>query len=65
MFSQPTGPGSWGGQLSDLYDRYQEHLYNLSKGQKVARTVKNIFRSAKTKKPLTEGKPTLYFIQKQ
>ena len=61
MFSQPIGPGSWGGQLNDLYDRYQEHLYNLSKGQKAARTVKNLFRNAKTKKPLTEGEADIIF----
>ena len=61
IFSQPTGPGSWGGQLNDLYDRYQEHLYKLSKGQKAARTVKNVFRSAKTKKPLTEGEADIIF----
>jgi hypothetical protein len=61
MFNKPIGPGSWGRQLNDLYDRYQEHLYQLSKGQKAARTVKNVFRSAKTKKPLTEGEADIIF----
>ena len=61
MFSQPIGPGSWGRQLNDLYDRYQEHLFKLSKGQKVARKFKNLFRNTKTKKPLTEGEADIIF----
>ena len=60
-FSTPTGPGSWGGQLQDLYNSYQEHLYSLSRGQKVARKFKNLFRNAKTKKPLTEGEADIIF----
>lgn len=60
-FSTPTGPGSWGGQLQDLYDSYQEHLHALSTGQKVARKFKNLFRNSKTKKPLTEGEADIIF----
>ena len=56
-----SGPGSWGRQLNDLYDRYQEHLFKLSKGQKVARKFKNLFRNTKTKKPLTEGEADIIF----
>jgi len=61
-FSTPTGPGSWGRQLSDLYDSYQEHLHALSMGQKVARKFKNLFRNSQTKKPLTEGEADRIFL---
>jgi len=60
-FSTPTGPGSWGGQLQDLYDSYQKHLHALSTGQKVARKFKNLFRNSKTQKPLTEGEADIIF----
>ena len=49
------GPGSWGRQLNQLYAEYLRHLEALTKGQKVARKIKNFFRDATTKKPLTEG----------
>lgn len=56
-----SGPGSWGKQLNELYDQYLRHLESLSKGQKVARKIKNFFRNATTKKPLTEGEADIIF----
>lgn len=50
-----SGPSSWGKQLNELYAKYLRHLESLSKGQKVARKIKNFFRNETTKKPLTEG----------
>ena len=58
-----SGPGSWGGQLNDLYDKYQEHLNALSSGQKIARKMKNIFRKGDSKKPLTEGEADHIFYE--
>lgn len=58
-----SGPGSWGTQLNDLYDKYQEHLERLSSGQKFARKMKNIFRKGDSKKPLTEGEADHIFYE--
>lgn len=55
------GPDTWGRQLNDLYDKYQKHLINLSKGQIIARKVKNMFRTGDNKKPLTEGEADRIF----
>jgi hypothetical protein len=61
IFSRPTGPGSWGRQLNDLYAEYLKHLRILSSGQKVARKFKNLFRNAQTRKPLTAGEADIIF----